>query len=111
MRLLDNLVVLTVGFFTLLGCAQQPKESKTTTALSTTIEHVNATNIVDYLASQVISYNKQPIYAIRPIQNNCIFVILVNGRPIYREFSLEKLATPLIINDRILKSGTQTITY
>ncbi len=30
MRLLDKLVVLTAGFFTLLGCAQQPKGLKTT---------------------------------------------------------------------------------
>ncbi|QXP52953.1 hypothetical protein [Cellulophaga sp. HaHa_2_1] len=111
MRLLDKLVVLTVGFFTLLGCAQQPKESKITTTLPTAVEYINAANIVDYLAAQVKPYNKQPIYAIRPIQNNCIFEILVNDLPIYREFTLEKLATPLVINDRILKSGPQTITY
>ncbi|WP_165750324.1 hypothetical protein [Cellulophaga sp. Z1A5H] len=111
MRLLDKLVLLTVSFITFLGCAQQPKDLKTTTTLPTTVKEINPSNIVDYLAAQVKPYNKQPIYAIRPIQNNCIFVILVNGRPIYREFSLEKLATPLIINDRILKSGPQTITY
>ncbi|QXP54771.1 hypothetical protein H0I25_11805 [Cellulophaga sp. HaHa_2_95] len=110
-NLIKYKLVFLVALLSLFSCAQQTKDLKATTALPTTIEHVNATNIVDYLASQVISYNKQPIYAIRPIQNNCIFVILVNGRPIYREFSLEKLATPLIINDRILKSGPQTITY
>ena len=111
MRLLDKLVILTVGFFTLLACAQQPKDSKATTTLPTAIEEINSSNVVDYLAAQVKPYNKQPIYAIRPIQNNCIFEILVNDLPIYREFTLEKLATPLVINDRILKSGPQTITY
>ncbi|MBO0593919.1 hypothetical protein I2486_21150 [Cellulophaga sp. E16_2] len=72
MRLLDKLVVLTIGFFALLGCAQQPKDLKTTTALPTAIEEINSSNIVDYLAAQVKPYNKQPIYAILPLQNNCI---------------------------------------
>ena len=51
------------------------------------------------------------MYAIRPLQNNCIFTILVNDELLYREFSLEKSASPIEINDLILKSGPQTLTY
>ena len=74
-------------------------------------QDVNPENVLDYLAAQVKEYDKHPMYAIRPLQNNCIFVILVNDVPIYREFGLEKLGTPLEINDNILKSGVQTLTY
>ena len=74
-------------------------------------QDVNVGNIVDYMASQVKEYDEHPMYAIRPLQNNCIFEILVNDIPVYAEFSLEKLGTPYTINSRILKSGPQTLTY
>ena len=74
-------------------------------------QEVNSDNVVDYMAAQVKEYDKHPMYAIRPLQNNCIFVILVNDELIYEEFSLEKNATPITINSLILKSGPQTLTY
>ncbi|AIZ42789.1 hypothetical protein M666_15135 [Cellulophaga baltica 18] len=111
MRLLDKLVVLTVGFFTLLGFAQQPKDAKATTALPTAIEDINSSNVVDYIASKVKVYDKNPVYAIRPLQNSCVYEILVNGYLIHKNYDLQKLGTPIPINAAILKSGTQTITY
>ncbi|WP_282164905.1 hypothetical protein [Cellulophaga baltica] len=111
MRLLDKLVVLTVGFFTLLGFAQQSKDLKATTTLPTTIEDINSSNVVDYIASKVKVYDKNPMYAIRPLQNSCVFEILVNGYLIHKNYNLQKLASPILINAAILKSGTQTITY
>jgi hypothetical protein len=104
-------LVFLVALFSLFSCAQQPKDSKTTTALPTAIEDINSSNVVDYIASKVKIYDKNPMYAIRPLQNSCVFEILVNGYLIYKNYDLQKLATPILINAAILKSGPQTITY
>ncbi|WP_165750335.1 hypothetical protein [Cellulophaga sp. Z1A5H] len=108
MRLLDKLVVLTVGFFTLLGSAQQAKDS---TTLPTAIEDINSSNVVDYISSKVKVYDKNPMYAIRPLQNSCVYEVLINDHLAYKNYDLQKLATPILINHYILKSGIQTITY
>ncbi|WP_158978286.1 hypothetical protein [Cellulophaga sp. L1A9] len=110
MRLLDNLVVLTVGFFTLLGCAQQPKESKTTTALPTAVEEINSENMVAAISAKVKRYDEEPLYYLRIGKENCIIEVLVNDMPVYKSYELSNLASPLEINHNILKSGTQTVT-
>ncbi|WFO16784.1 hypothetical protein M601_003010 [Cellulophaga baltica 4] len=110
MRLLDKLVLLTVGFFTLLGCAQQPKGLKTTTALPTAIEDINSENIVAAITTKVKQYDEEPLYYLRIGKENCIIEVLVNDMPVYKSYELSNLASPLEINHNILKSGTQTVT-
>ncbi|WP_282055640.1 hypothetical protein [Maribacter luteus] len=93
-----HLTLLMIVLWSVFSCAQQNKD-------------INATNVVEYMAAKVKTYDKHPMYAIRPLQNNCIFEILVNDVLLYDEYSLEKAGTPIEINDNILKSGKQTLTY
>ncbi|WP_259367356.1 hypothetical protein [Cellulophaga baltica] len=110
MRLLNKLVLLTVGFFTLLGCAQQPKDAKATTALPTAIEEINSENIVAAITAKIKHFDEEPLYYLRIGKENCIIEVLVNDMPVYKSYELSNLASPLRINGSILKSGTQTVT-
>ncbi|WP_289064302.1 hypothetical protein [uncultured Zobellia sp.] len=106
------LVVLSV----FISCGQVKKDNKDSQTMvndisNLNIQDINATNVVDYMAAQVKTYDKHPMYAIRPLQNNCIFTILVNGELLYKEFTLEKAGTPIMLNSLILKTGEQTLTY
>ncbi len=110
MRLLNKLVLLTVGFFTLLGCAQQPKDAKATTALPTAIEEINSENMVAAISAKIKHFDEEPLYYLRIGKENCIIEVLVNDMPVYKSYELSNLASPLRINGSILKSGTQTVT-
>ncbi len=106
---MKNVVLLVVWCVSVSACAQKQKE----TYLSMNVRNKNITfnNVVENTFKHVKFYNKQAMYFIRPIQNNCKYEILVNDYPICDEFeSLEILATPVEINDAILKSGEQTLT-
>ncbi|WP_282116680.1 hypothetical protein [Cellulophaga baltica] len=93
---------LFTTFFTIVGYSQ-PKNIP--------LAEVTSENVVDYIASKVKVYDKNPVYAIRPLQNSCVYEILVNGYLLHKNYDLQKLGTPIPINAAILKSGTQTITY
>jgi hypothetical protein len=110
MRLLDKLVLLTVGFITFLGCAQQPKDLKATTALPTTIEEINSENMVAAISAKVKRYDEEPLYYLRIGKENCIIEVLVNDMPVYKSYELSNLASPLEINHNILRTGNQTVT-
>lgn len=105
-------------FFTLNSCGQnnekrnstERKQNNTMIPIPKESKHVSAANFVKELINKVEHYEREPMYFIRPLQSNCIFEILVNDYPIYKEYSLEKLSTPLEINRAILKSGIQTVT-
>ncbi len=71
---------------------------------------ITADNFVDRMLKEVKYYDKEPMYFIRPVQNNCVYEILVNDVLMYKDYSLEVLATPIEINSGILKSGEQTLT-
>jgi hypothetical protein len=86
MRLLDNLVLLAVGFCTLLGCAQQPKDLKATTALPTTIEEVNSENMVAAITAKVKHFDEEPLYYLSIGKENCIIEVLVNDMPVYKSY-------------------------
>ena len=73
-------------------------------------ENITAENYVSSIISKMKKYDKHVKYFIRPVQTNCIFEVLINDIPIYKEYSLDKTASPIEINSEILKSGLQTIT-
>ncbi len=71
---------------------------------------ITVDNFVDSVVSQIKHYDKEPMYFIRPLQNNCVYELLVNDYPVYQDYGIEKLATPININRAILQSGLQTVT-
>lgn len=73
-------------------------------------EHITQDNFVDEMVKLVERFDKEPVYFIRPLQSNCVFEILVNDILVYKEYTLEKLASPIGINHAILSSGNQNIT-
>ena len=86
MKIIDKLVFLTVGFCTLLACAQQPKDAKATTALPTAIEEINSENMVAAISAKVKRYDEEPLYYLRIGKENCIIEVLVNDMPVYKTF-------------------------
>ncbi|WP_405246609.1 hypothetical protein [Cellulophaga sp. Asnod2-G02] len=102
MRLLNKLVLLTVGFITFLGCAQNKKNIT---------KNFNLDQYVDSIAAKVKHYPQEPMYYIRINQLNCIYEVLVNDRLVDRNYSLKQYATAKAINSSILKSGPQKVTY
>ena len=105
---MKNIVLLIVWCISVSACAQKQKE----TSLSMNVRNQNITedNVVEEILKRVKHYEKEPQYFIRPVQNNCTYELLINDFPVYNEFSLEILATPIPINKAILKSGEQTLT-
>ncbi|WP_041557810.1 hypothetical protein [Cellulophaga algicola] len=110
MKIIDKLVFLTVGFCTLLACAQQPKDAKATTALPTAIEEINSENMVSAISAKVKHFDEEPLYYLRIGKENCIIEVLVNDMPVYKSYELSNLASPLEINHNILRTGIQTVT-
>jgi len=106
-------IIICALLISLQACAQKRKKTTSTIKQLSEMkaEDVNSENIVDYISSKVKIYKKNPMYVIRPVQNSCVYEILVNDYPIDQNYSLRKLATPIEINRAILKSGPQTITY
>lgn len=108
------LVLLTS--FTIASCGQDQSKSQNKTKskenYSITMSHpdINSINIVDKIATQVKHFDKEPRYFIRPLQNNCVYELLVNDFLVYKDYGIEKLATPIEINYAILRSGSQTVT-
>ncbi|WP_108866888.1 hypothetical protein [Aquimarina aquimarini] len=95
--------------------AQKSKTMNTTAQaeidlLKVPVDSITADNIVEVIANQVQRYEVEPIYYLRIGKANCLIEVLVNDIPTYKNYTLSNLATPLEINDNILKSGTQTIT-
>ena len=99
---------------TLTSCAQKNKTSSKENLIlipvSEKYKDITANNFVDRMLAEVKHYDKEPRYFIRPVQNNCVYEILVNDILMYKDYSLEVLATPIEINSGILRSGEQTVT-
>ncbi len=95
--------------------AQKSKTMNTTAQaeidlLKVPVDSITADNIVEVIANQVQRYEVEPIYYLRIGKANCLIEVLVNDVPTHKNYTLSNLATPLEINHKILKSGTQTIT-
>ncbi|WP_282116684.1 hypothetical protein [Cellulophaga baltica] len=108
-----NRVILIALLTIMNACAQEKNKNINSTEQINNMkpQEVTSGNVVDYIASKVKIYDKNPLYAIRPLQNSCVFEVLINDHLAYKNYDLKKLATPILINHYILKSGIQTITY
>ncbi len=112
---MKNIVLLVVWCVSVFACAQKQKEKISSVNILKKhipeyLQEINASNFVSKIVENVKHYEKEPMYFMRPIQNNCVFELLVNDFPVYKDFGLEVSATPIEINNAILKSGEQTLT-
>ena len=110
---MKQIVILLLAISTLASCAQQKTNEKKHTSMipyPEEFDKINAENYVDKIVSKITKYDKQIKYFVRPTQTNCVFELLVNDIPIYKDYTIEKLSTPVEINSEIFKSGPQTIT-
>ncbi|TPN86325.1 hypothetical protein [Aquimarina algicola] len=73
-------------------------------------EEITFENVIEKTLEKVKHYEKESQYFIRPLQNNCVYELLVNDFPVYKDYGIEKLGTPININGVILQSGPQTVT-
>jgi hypothetical protein len=87
------------------SCSQNKEQIKDTNM------DITANNIVDKTVEEVKHYHKEPIYYLYAANSLCVYEILVNDYPIHQNYKYEQLATPIYINEAILKSGRQKITY
>ncbi len=115
MGILKMLWVVVV--FVLVGCKQPHNASamvqnqkKQTTLDQINIQDITSDNIVAAIHAKVQRYKAEPMYYLRIGKANCFIEILVNDFPVYKSYELSNLASPLRINSKILKSGTQTVT-
>ncbi|WP_282057243.1 hypothetical protein [Maribacter luteus] len=105
-----HLTLLIIIFFSVFCFAQQDKDDNTMLPVSDKLKDITADNYVDRMFKAVKHYDKEPRYFIRPVQNNCVFEILVNDILVHKEYTVEVLGSPKSINHAILQSGPQTVT-
>ncbi|MFI0430155.1 hypothetical protein [Mariniflexile sp. HMF6888] len=72
---------------------------------------INSQNFVSKVLEKVKHYPKEPIYYMRLSKVNCHIEVLVNNMPVYEDYEMDIVATPIDINAGILKSGKQKLTY
>jgi hypothetical protein len=72
---------------------------------------ITSNNIVTKTIEQVKHYSKEPIYYLYAANSLCVYEILVNDYPIWKNYKYVQLGTPIYINEAILRSGQQKITY
>jgi hypothetical protein len=92
-------------FVCFVSCSQKKDNIKGTNM------DISANNIVAKITEHVKHYSKEPIDYLYAANSLCVYEILVNDYPIHQNFKYEQLATPIYINEAILKSGRQKITY
>lgn len=92
-------------FVCFVSCSQKKENTKDINM------DITANNIVDKTVEQVKHYSKEPIYYLYASNSLCVYEILVNDYPIHQNYKYEQLGTPIYINQAILKSGQQKITY
>ena len=113
---MKKVLLILLSICTLTSCAQKKQKPEKQIEKSIMIPYpkefkdITAENYVENILFRVKKHDKHIKYFIRPTQTNCIFEVLVNDIPIYNEYTLEKIASPVSINSEILKSGVQTIT-
>lgn len=97
--------IIATLFISLLSSCQ----NKTTTIMQN--PEITAKNIVNKLVSEVKHYNYEPMYYLTFRQNSCFSEIFINDIPVYKNFNQESSGRTLEINNYILKSGVQKVTF
>ena len=100
-------VFISFILFSTISCAQQKVSN---IPVSEKYKDITADNFVERMLKEVERFDKESRYFIRPVQNNCVYEILVNDVRTYKDYNLDVIATPVSVNHAILKSGPQTIT-
>ncbi|WP_165829006.1 hypothetical protein [Flavobacterium sp. HTF] len=93
------------------ACGKENKKPINTKIMNIQYPEVNATNFEQKLSNAVKHYEKEPMYFMRVNKINCLVEIFVNDYRVHKDYELSNYATPLEINDAILKSGEQKLTY
>lgn len=78
---------------------------------ATSSESISYSNYYDQLVKAVQHYPEEPVYMVYVNNEQCYYEILVNDIPIGRYFNQGKRMSPYYINENILQSGKQTLTY
>jgi len=100
-------IILALAFMaSLSSCSQKKEDSKNKNNMEITSD-----NIVTKTIEQIKHYPQEPIYYIYVANSLCVYEVLVNDYPIHLNYEYQQLATPIYINEAILKSGRQKITY
>ncbi|MDY3318972.1 hypothetical protein PG637_06095 [Riemerella anatipestifer] len=110
--MMKNLIVYFCLCCFCLGCGQNTK-SPSSYEYSMNLPHpeINSNNFVEELNKAVKRYDKEPLYYLRFSKSHCFIEILINDYTVYLGYSISNLVTPLEINEAILKSGKQKLTY
>ncbi|MBF7092011.1 hypothetical protein IUY40_10720 [Flavobacterium sp. ALJ2] len=104
-------VLALFGILSVVFACGQEKKPINTKIMNIQYPEINATNFVQKLVESVKRYEKEPLYYMRINKSNCVVEVLVNDYPVHKDYKLSNYATPLEINDAILRSGEQTLTY
>ena len=110
-----------VWFFiasSLVACGQE-KKTEAATEIMGKVEkiaimqnpEINSQNFISKVIEKVKHYPKEPIYYMRLGKVNCHIEVLVNNMPVYEDYEMDIVTTPIDINAGILKSGKQKLTY
>lgn len=109
MHIFKNAIVVCALIFSVSSCADSNKKIKAE------IDEVNpkltSSNYVSTLLSSVKHSSNEPFYYLFVSHEACYFEILVNGLPVYHNYDLGQVVTPIDIYSAINKTGKQTITY
>lgn len=104
------LIVIALAIF-FNSCGQEKKESINKKTMNTQYPEINAENFEQKIANSIKHFEKEPNYYMRINKINCVVEILINDYRMHRDYELSNYATPLQINNAILKSGEQKLTY
>lgn len=91
------------------NCADSNKQIKA--EIDEVNPKLNNLNYVKTLLSTVKHSSSEPFYYLFVSHEACYFEILVNDLPVYHNYDLGQVVTPIDIYSAINKSGRQTITY
>ncbi|MDQ8011029.1 MAG: hypothetical protein REI96_01170 [Flavobacterium nitrogenifigens] len=93
------------------ACGQENKKTINKKIMNIQYPEINASNFEQRLLNAVKYYEKEPMYYMRINKINCLVEIFINDYRVHKDYELSNYATPLEINDAILKSGEQKLTY
>jgi hypothetical protein len=108
---MKNLLLTLTVTVLFTACGQENKKTINTKIMNTQYPEINANNFEQRLSNAVKHYENEPLYYLRINKINCVIEILINDYPVHDDYELSNYATPLRINDAILKSGEQKLTY
>ena len=111
---MKKILILFFAISILFACGQEKKSAITSDKEKISIMQnpdINSKNFVSKVLEKVKHYPKEPIYYIRLGKANCLIEVLVNDYPVHENYELSNYATPISLNDAILKTGKQKLTY